>query len=252
MSTMSENVSEVPVMSNSERIRSIERTGGTPKPGPPSQSDSGASVTPQALLAEKQKVAREEAALEAKLMAEAKVFKKRKEERIMSLAAGEGIKWGVGGATTVGAATVLATMQSAKFNRFTQISAKVSLPVMAGLFFFTLKYELAITNMNRNPHLWEDLSDKNLKSGNITYMPVHHRMANFLYDHPFGCVAGFGVPFAAYILKTQLALKHITFSQRIMHSRVFAQGGILTMGMAIMGFREYMNKRGRFPELSRH
>ena len=193
----------------------------------------------------------EEQELEVKLMKEAADFKKRKEERILSLAAGEAIRWGVGGATTVGAATVLATMQSAKFNRFTQISAKVSLPVMAGLFLFALKYELAITNMNRNPHLWEDLSEKNLRNGRITYMPVHHRVANFLYDHPFGCVAGLGAPFAAYILKTQLALKHITFSQRIMHSRVFAQGGILTMGMGIMAFREYMNKRGRFPELSK-
>ena len=96
MSTMSENVSEVSVMSNSERIRSIERTGSAPKPGPPSQSDSGASVTPQALLAEKQKVAREEAALEAKLMAEAKVFNKRK-ERESCLCGRRGDQVGAGG-----------------------------------------------------------------------------------------------------------------------------------------------------------
>lgn len=231
-----DNASDVHKLAEGQQITQIQKNSG------PQKFDEGRLTN---------RPAAEEQELEVKLMKEAADFKKRKEERILSLAAGEAIRWGVGGATTVGAATVLATMQSAKFNRFTQISAKVSLPVMAGLFLFTLKYELAITNMNRNPHLWEDLSEKNLRNGRITYMPVHHRVANFLYDHPFGCVAGLGVPFAAYILKTQLALKHITFSQRIMHSRVFAQGGILTMGMGIMAFREYMNKRGRFPELSK-
>ena len=199
---------------------------------------------------------RDEAAKEAKEMErtlviqekEAILYKKRKEERIMSLAAGEAIKWGVGGASTVGAGVVAATMQSPKFNKYMQVSAKVSLPVMAGLFLFTLKYEHGITNMNRHPHLWDDLTDQNLKTGRITSMPVHHRAANFLYDHPFGLIGGFGAPLAAYILKTQLALKHITLSQRIMHSRVFAQGSILTMGMGIMAFREFMNKRGRYPE----
>ena len=134
----------------------------------------------------------------------------------MSLAAGEAIKWGVGGATTVGTAVAIANMQSPKFQKYMQVSAKVSLPVMTGLFLFSLKYEHGITSMNRNPYLWDDLTEQNLKTGRITSMPVHHRAANFLYDHPFGFVGGLGVPIAAYILKTQLALKHITFSQRIM------------------------------------
>jgi len=33
-----------------------------------------------------------------------------------------------------------------------------------------------------------------------------------------------------------------------MHSRVYAQAGVLTILLVTMGFREYMDRRGRFPE----
>jgi hypothetical protein len=41
---------------------------------------------------------------------------------------------------------------------------------------------------------------------------------------------------------------HLKFSQRVMHTRVFAQAGIITIAMSTMAFREYMDRRGRFPE----
>lgn len=55
-------------------------------------------------------------------------------------------------------------------------------------------------------------------------MPVHHRVLNAIYDNPFGLVAGLGVPFAGYILVENMKLTHLTLSQKVMHSRVFAQG----------------------------
>jgi hypothetical protein len=72
---------------------------------------------------------REAAALEK----QNQLYRQKKEERIMSIALGEGVKYGTMSLVTVGGATVLATLRSQKFNKMMQISAKVSLPVMAGL-----------------------------------------------------------------------------------------------------------------------
>ena len=55
-------------------------------------------------------------------------------------------------------------------------------------------------------------------------MPVHHRVLNAIYDNPFVMVAGMGFPFAGYVLKENLKQTHLTLSQKIMHSRVIAQG----------------------------
>jgi hypothetical protein len=79
-------------------------------------------------------------------------------------------------------------------------------------------------------------------------IPFHHQVMNTVYDHPWLSIIGTGVPFAAMILNSQLKVKHLTLSQRIMHSRVYAQMGILTIGLSTLAFREYMDKRGRFTE----
>ena len=66
----------------------------------------------------------------------------------MAISMGEGIKWGTGGAALTGAGVVAATLKSPKFAKYMQISAKVSIPVMTGLFLFALKYEHSIHNMS--------------------------------------------------------------------------------------------------------
>lgn len=170
----------------------------------------------------------------------------RKKERILGEASSAGITAGLGAATLVGAGVVLASTFYPRF-RNAQISTKVSLPTMAGLFMFSLKYELTVISMQRRGEDLEDLKPKNLLENRVSNMPHHHRVANFLYDHPFVMISSFGLPFAAYVLNSQLKLKHLTLSQRVMHSRVIAQAGILTMAMSTMAFREYMDKRGRFP-----
>ena len=57
-------------------------------------------------------------------------------------------------------------------------------------------------------------------------MPYHHQVLNAIYDHPFRLVIALGTPFAAFILHTNLKLTHLTLSQKIMHSRVHAQGRV--------------------------
>jgi len=170
-----------------------------------------------------------------------------RKERILQLAMGEGLTWGTGAAIfgTLGVSVLSFTHPRLKA---LQISTKVSLPAMLGLGFFSLKYEHAVSRLRREADR-EGLSSADIQEGRVSTMPVHHKVMNFMYDHPFGLIAGFGIPFAGRVLYTQMQLKHITISQRVMHSRVFAQGGILSMALMTMAFRGWMERRGRFPEV---
>lgn len=169
-----------------------------------------------------------------------------KKERILSIALGEGLKYGslVGVAVTAG--TVFASYRSKKFDKFLSLSARTSFPLITGLFAFSVKYELTMIDAQRYPENWG--LKEYVEKGKVTNMPFHHRVLNAIYDNPFKMVAALGVPFAAYILSEQLKLKHLTLSQKIMHSRVIAQGGIISILLTTMMFKEYMDRNGRFPE----
>ena len=174
-------------------------------------------------------------------------------ERVLAIAHGEAIKAGCFAVLIGGAGSVAATKFSPAFAKYMSVSAKVSLPVMAGMFFFSLRYEHAISAVSRNPAAW-GIDDGGVSSAGskatttVSTMPIHHRALNFLYDNTFSVILCAGAPFAAFILSQNLKHKHLTLSQSIMHSRVMAQAGILTIGLTTLGFRDYMEKRGRFPE----
>jgi hypothetical protein len=141
---------------------------------------------------------------------------------------------------------------------------------MLGLFFFGLQYELTINSMNRfinyhvfiishisfvttkffrNPEKWGLLSNgpaDAVKSKSL--MPFHHRAMNYVHDHPFNVIVMLGIPLAGSIFHQQYQLKHFTLSQRVMHSRVYAQGGILAILGSTMLVKSYMDRNGKFPE----
>jgi hypothetical protein len=169
-----------------------------------------------------------------------------RKERISSIALGESIKWGLGASLVGGAATLLASYKSKNFMKFMSLSAKTSIPTMAGLGMFGYRYETVQYDAMQHPGNWG--LEKYVEEGVVTKMPIHHRAMNYLYDHPFYFVSFVGMPFAGYILKTQMKLTHLTFSQKVMNSRVIAQGGVLMILLITMGFTGYMDRRGRFPE----
>jgi len=170
-----------------------------------------------------------------------------RKERILQLAMGEGITWGLGAAFLGTLGVSVLSFTQPRF-RALQISTKVSGPAMVGLGFFSLKYEHAVSRLRREADR-EGLSSADIREGRVSSMPVHHKVLNYMYDHPFGLIVGFGLPFAGSVLYTQMQLKHITVSQRVMHSRVFAQGGIISMALVTMAFRGWMDRRGRYPEV---
>jgi hypothetical protein len=160
--------------------------------------------------------------------------------------------FGIGAAGFVagGVGTLLASKYSPWFQKYMGLSAKASLPVMAGLFMWSLNFELTMTDATRNPEKWGLIEDGEFKMElkKESKLPYHHQAMNYAYDNPFTMIVSMGAPLASTVLYQNLKLKHLTLSQKIMHSRVYAQAGILTIALTTMAFREYMGKRGRFVE----
>ena len=92
------------------------------------------------------------------------------------------------------------------------------------------------------------MTEHSITNKKVTSMPIHHRAANLLYDYPFTTVLSLAVPIAGLTLREGMKLKHISWTSRLMQTRVYAQGGILLLLLSTMAFRDYMDKKGRFPE----
>lgn len=172
-----------------------------------------------------------------------------RKEKVLAVASMEALK----SAATVGviatASTIAAVYKSKKFDKATSLSAKIAIPLMATLAMWSFKYEVVIKDAIIYPERY-GIVDGPVEVAPVSKLPVHHRAMNYIYDHPFQFIAGLGVPLASSILYQQRHNTHLTLSQKIMHSRVFAQGGVLAILLTTMAFREYMDGRGRFEEPS--
>ncbi len=81
---------------------------------------------------------------------------------------------------------------------------------------------------------------------NAPPLAVHYRLVNWLYDNPFKMIAACGSTVLLAVLNQQFKHRHLTFSQRIMCSRIFAQAGLVGITITILSFREFMDRRGRY------
>ena len=79
-------------------------------------------------------------------------------------------------------------------------------------------------------------------------LPFHHQMYNYIGNHPFVIVVTLGAPLAGFILNKNLHRPDLTLSQKIMHSRVFAQGGILSIALITMGIKQYIDDKGYYED----
>ena len=151
-------------------------------------------------------------------------------ERIMGLGLGEGIKYGVSVGALSSAGVTYMVRNNALFRKSTSVSTRVAIPTMLSLFVFGVAFELTLISCQRFPEKWglasadEEEEEANHREGRRkAVIPFHHKLMNGVYDHPFVAITVMGAPIAGLILHSQLKMKHITFSQRIMHSRVYAQ-----------------------------
>lgn len=75
---------------------------------------------------------------------------------------------------------------------------------------------------------------------------VHHKIANFWQENPFKILAAIGAPTVLYIFKGREGQQHLQTQMKVMHTRVFGQFAIISMLLALMGFKEYMDRTGKF------
>eukprot|EP01031_Cornospumella_fuschlensis_P029400 gene29400-35489_t len=170
-----------------------------------------------------------------------------KRDRILSIASDNGIKYGLLTTALAGAGTLLAVAKHKRFRELTSASIRTSIPVMVGLATWAITYETTVIDAQRHPDKY-NLSAILAKDDRPRKLPIYQRSMNYIYDHPFQLITYLSVPFAGAILYQQMGQTHLTISQRIMHSRVFAQAGVLAILLSTMGFLEYMDRRGKFPD----
>lgn len=75
---------------------------------------------------------------------------------------------------------------------------------------------------------------------------VQHKIANFWQENPFKILIAAGVPSVLYIFKGREGQKHLQLQSMLMHTRVYGQFAVLTMLLGLMGFKEYMDRSGKF------
>eukprot|EP00595_Chromulina_sp_UTEXLB2642_P003199 CAMPEP_0196767572 /NCGR_PEP_ID=MMETSP1095-20130614/41749_1 /TAXON_ID=96789 ORGANISM="Chromulina nebulosa, Strain UTEXLB2642" /NCGR_SAMPLE_ID=MMETSP1095 /ASSEMBLY_ACC=CAM_ASM_000446 /LENGTH=190 /DNA_ID=CAMNT_0042136017 /DNA_START=65 /DNA_END=637 /DNA_ORIENTATION=+ len=166
-----------------------------------------------------------------------------KRDQTVSLALGEATKYGIVGGIASLIATIAATKYSPKFNKYMSISAKTSLPVMTAMFLFGLQYELKLHDMMKFPNKYGIISDEEEEVvKKMPIIPFHHRVINYIDDHPIQLIAGLSAPLLATVLNQQLALKNLKFSQRILHSRVYAQVGVIGIIVMVFGLKDYASR----------
>lgn len=121
-------------------------------------------------------------------------------------------------------------------------SGRTAVVIMPPIFVFGLVSEQVASRLG-NPMVFDQII-----AAKATQLPMHKRLANFVYDHPFQWILTLGVPtlFTTYLVKG--ADHSLSPSQRIMHTRVIAQFSVLSILLGTMGFYDYMNRRGRFLE----
>ena len=172
-----------------------------------------------------------------------------KKKKTLEIARNSAITYAATGGSIVLAGTLYASKYNQSFSRYMSVSAKTSLPVMTSLFLFGLQYELKLYDVLRHPKKY-GVDGSSIQNAIVpsTSMPFHHRAMNYFHDRPFVLISALGLPFVGSVLYQQLQIKHLTFSQRILASRVIGQAGVLVIGLSVIAFRDYMDKHGKFQE----
>jgi hypothetical protein len=173
-------------------------------------------------------------------------------QQVIAVANKEATIYGLGTLGLVAAATVIATKRWEAFRVYSPISAKVSFAPMAALGVYFFKYESVAYYAQNHPekyglhgYIAKGTEDVNVTSHPSTVtLPLPKRVLNACYENPKLLVLGLGIPLASSILYQQLQKRNLTISQRIMHSRIFAQFSILVILGGSVWFGEYMRRHG--------
>jgi len=176
-------------------------------------------------------------------------------EEALSKAYYNAINYGVAGLLAGTGASLGLTRT--KLRPYMSISAKFAIPLMLGIFSFSVAYEHNIADAIRNPAKWgltyqftPDPHDSRLGEQVIREqkrykpLPFYKSAANYLNENPITIVAATGIPLAAAVLYKNMQVTDLAVQQRILNSRIMAQGGVITILLSVMGFKAFMDRNG--------
>jgi predicted Holliday junction resolvase-like endonuclease len=77
-------------------------------------------------------------------------------------------------------------------------------------------------------------------------LSMHQRALNYFNDNPVKVLLFMGIPTVGYIFYGRSSQEHLSSSMKLMHTRVMGQGATIVILLSLMGFKEYMNKNGKY------
>lgn len=179
-------------------------------------------------------------------------------DALMQMAIVYGAKVGVATLGVTSAATYVINKRSTWFYNYASINGKVSIPIIISMFVTSVVTELAIHDTRMNPETWD--GGKVFSATKIiTAKPTHASQLNYgkqlmlkIYDYPLVFAGTLSLPVAGNILATRFAKNHLTLSQALMQTRVFAQFGIISILLSTVSVRAFVEANDHFGCQSRH
>lgn len=174
-------------------------------------------------------------------------------------------------------AGLYAAMQNAKFVKFTNWQSRTAITIMPALFVFALTSEHKLSHRmsevaGETEHAMKsvewaekyhrkanDADEKHLRtlyrqsvlgSGvqliENPELEMYHKTANYIQQNPFKCIGGIAIPAVASIFYGKSTNQHLSFSIKLLHTRVIGQFAVICTLLGVMGLKEAMDRSGRF------
>ena len=177
------------------------------------------------------------------------------------------------------------TQQSPGFRRATNMQARTALCIMPALFMFAFTAEekvvhrmkemakeaqhshdsvqwaehqlspaetaAASTAMVAQQKELNDLYKRAVYESGVRVVPGHQLSmlqiaSNYVAENPFKVLSSLAVPGVAWIFYGRSGQEHLTFSMKVMHTRVFGQFATISALLGVMGFKSMMDHQGKY------
>ena len=159
----------------------------------------------------------------------------------------EGVRTAGAGMVLFGSAAYAANVFSPTFRTRLGPSGKVALVVMPVLGLTALNVELFIGNAKKNKQEFLDNYlgfTPEVLEGEVdsSKLSLPKRAANFVYKYPYYTLGFSGAAAVGTVFSLQP--KQLSLQQKILHSRVMGQMSVLGILCSVMGFMDFMRRRG--------
>lgn len=77
-------------------------------------------------------------------------------------------------------------------------------------------------------------------------LSMHHQVANYIASNPMKVLGALALPSVAWIFYGRSGKEHLDFSVKLLHTRVFGQFATISLLLSVMGFKEFMDRNGKF------